>query len=161
MLPGNSSMPVSKQLMPRMWLSPSPRTLLFRPLRTSMRFLNGASGFMIFFSSKSLPVASGQKFFGMVPLGLNITTSRCRRGVVAAKPRLGSPVMNGSAAVETPMSRMNCLRSRGFMIQFLSIGSAGSIPFRALMTAVSASKNCTLKPEATKSPRSRFRTPEP
>ncbi len=45
MLPGSSSSPVSRQLMPRMWLSPSPRTLLEMPLRISVRSLNGSSGF--------------------------------------------------------------------------------------------------------------------
>ena len=42
MLPGKSSMPVSRQLMPRMWPSPSPRTLLERPCRVSRRSRYGA-----------------------------------------------------------------------------------------------------------------------
>ena len=115
MLPGNNSMPVSRQLMPRMWRSPSPCSLLFTPLSTSIRSLNGSSGFMISFNWKSLPVASGQKFFGMVPFGLNITTRRCRRGAVLAKPRLGRPTRKGSVAVDTPRLRTNCLRSIWFM----------------------------------------------
>ena len=44
MLPGNSSMPVSRQPMPRMWLSPSPRTLSQTPCRISVRSWNGSSG---------------------------------------------------------------------------------------------------------------------
>ena len=44
MLPGNSSMPVSRQPMPRMWLSPSPRTLSQTPCRISVRSRNGSSG---------------------------------------------------------------------------------------------------------------------
>ena len=37
MLPGNSSMPVSKQPIPRMWASPSPRTLSQTPCRIKVR----------------------------------------------------------------------------------------------------------------------------
>ena len=44
MLPGYSSTPVSRQPMPRMWLSPSPRTLSHTPLKSSMRSWKGASG---------------------------------------------------------------------------------------------------------------------
>ncbi len=47
MLPGKSSMPVNRQPMPRMWLSPSPLSLSQRPCRTSVRFLSASSGFMI------------------------------------------------------------------------------------------------------------------
>ena len=43
MLPGKSSMPVSRQLMPRWWPSPSPRILFETPLRVRSCFLRRAS----------------------------------------------------------------------------------------------------------------------
>ena len=58
--PGSNSFAVSRQLIPRMWLSPSPWTLLHKPCSTSIRCLNGSSGDMISLSLKSLPVSSGQ-----------------------------------------------------------------------------------------------------
>ena len=79
MLPGKSSIPVSRQPMPRMWLSPSPRTLSQTPWRNSVRFWNGSSGLRLSLSLKSLPSSSGQNAEGMTPLGLNMTTSRCFR----------------------------------------------------------------------------------
>ena len=39
MLPGNSSVPVSRQPMPRMWLSPSPRILSHTPCSVSSAIL--------------------------------------------------------------------------------------------------------------------------
>src|SRR5688572_11705819 len=117
MLPGNSSMPVSRQLMPRMWPSPSPRTLLEMPRKVSICFLKGSSGDRMRFKVNSSPSSSGQKCVGTMPLGLNISTSRCLRA--ADDPRLGNAVRKGITAAETPRSRMNCLRvfivqGRGF-----------------------------------------------
>src|SRR5271165_3174529 len=43
-LPGNSSVPVSRQPMPRMWASPSPRTRSQTPCSVRVRLLNGSSG---------------------------------------------------------------------------------------------------------------------
>ncbi len=65
--------------MPRMWLSPSPRTLSQTPCRMSVRFLNGSSGVRLSLSLKFDPSSSGQNADGTTPLGLNITTSRCFR----------------------------------------------------------------------------------
>src|ERR1043166_9709863 len=115
-LPRNNSMPVSRQLMPRIWLSPSPFTLLERPLRTSSRSLNGASGSMISLSLKSLPVSSGQKAGGIVPLGLNMNTRRWRGRAGLANPRLGSPNKNGRDAVDRPRVFKNSRRWRVFII---------------------------------------------
>ena len=59
---GTSSMPVSRQLIPRMWPSPSPRILFEMPLSVSRRFLNGSSGARMRLSReirRQLP--SGQK----------------------------------------------------------------------------------------------------
>ena len=79
MLPGNSSVPVSRQPMPRMWASPSPRTRSQTPRRMRVRSWNGSSGFRLSFRVNFSPVSSGQNAGGMTPLGLNITTSRCLR----------------------------------------------------------------------------------
>ena len=72
-------MPVNKQPMPRMWLSPSPRSLSHNPWRISDRFLNGSSGFRLSLSSNFSPSWSGQNVEGTTPLGLNMITSRCFR----------------------------------------------------------------------------------
>src|ERR1043166_70889 len=117
MLPGNNSMPVSRQLMPRMWLSPSPRTLFARPRRMSIRSLNGSSGVMISFSVKSVPVSLGQKAGGIVPLGLNMIISRCRGRVGLARPRLGRPTKKGSAAAEMPTCLRNSRRRIAFIVR--------------------------------------------
>ena len=69
MLPGNSSMPVSRQPMPRMWLSPSPRTLSQTPCRISVRSWNGSSGVRLSLSVNSRPSSSGQKVVGHDAVG--------------------------------------------------------------------------------------------
>ena len=53
---GKSSVPVSRQPMPRMWLSPSPPTLSQTPLRTVVCFLNGFEGLQDF---RQLEVGAG------------------------------------------------------------------------------------------------------
>ena len=63
--------------MPRMWLSPSPRTLSQTPCRTRVLALNGSSGLRISLSANLSPSSSGQKAGGTTPLGLNMMTSRC------------------------------------------------------------------------------------
>ena len=68
--------------MPRMWLSPSPRTRSQTPCRISVRSLNGSSGFRLSLSVNFSPSSSGQKVDGTTPLGLNMTTSRCLRGLL-------------------------------------------------------------------------------
>ena len=73
---------------------------------------------MISLSLKSFPVSSGQNADGMVPFGLNMTTSRWRGRAGAARPRLGSPTMNGSEAAERPNCLMNCRRWVAFMTIF-------------------------------------------
>ena len=65
--------------MPRMWLSPSPRTLSHTPCKNRVRLWNGSSGLRLSLSLKLFPSSSGQNAEGMTPLGLNITTSRCFR----------------------------------------------------------------------------------
>ena len=65
--------------MPRMWLSPSPRTLSQTPCRISVRSLNGSSGLRLSLSVNDAPSSSGQKVDGITPLGLNMITSRCFR----------------------------------------------------------------------------------
>src|ERR1043165_2853511 len=117
MLPGNNSMPVSRQLIPRMWLSPSPRTLFARPCRMSIRSLNGSSGVMISLSVKSVPVSLGQKAGGIVPLGLNRMISRCRGRAGLARPRLGRPTKKGSAAAEMPTCLRNSRRRIAFIVR--------------------------------------------
>ena len=79
MLPGKSSIPVNKQPMPRMWLSPSPRSLSQTPCKINVRSRNGSSGFRLSLSLNDAPSSSGQNAEGTTPLGLNITTSRCLR----------------------------------------------------------------------------------
>ena len=65
MLPGKSSMPVSRQLMPRMCESPSPRTRLFTPLSVSSLSLNGSKGlrigFSVNFARKTMPRMSSTR----------------------------------------------------------------------------------------------------
>ena len=79
-----------------------------------MRSRNGSSGLRLSLSefASSLPAASGQKFLGTTPLGLNITTSRFFRACWLANPRLGRFMMNGKAAAPIPRSRMNSRRVR-------------------------------------------------
>ena len=90
-LPGKSSIPVSRQLIPRMWLSPSPFTLLCRSRSTNILSWKGSKGFRILLCSKSSPILSGQNSSEMVPFGLNITTSRCLSGTLefASAKRFG------------------------------------------------------------------------
>ena len=68
MLPGSSSAHVSRQLMPRMWPSPSPRILLCTPWIMSVRSLNAARGSRMDLKL-SAPAASGQNSSGSVPFG--------------------------------------------------------------------------------------------
>ena len=79
MFPGKSSTPVSRQPIPRMWLSPSPRTLSQSPCRIRLRSRNASSGVRLSLSVNDSPSSSGQNVEGTIPLGLNITTSRCLR----------------------------------------------------------------------------------
>ena len=60
MLPGNSSMPVSRQPMPRMWVSPSPRSCRRRRAGSACGRWNGSSGFRLSLSVESSPSSSGQ-----------------------------------------------------------------------------------------------------
>ena len=89
MLPGNSSMPVSRQPMPRMWLSPSPRTLSQTPCRISVRLLNGSSGLRLSLSWNYAPSSSGQNVEGITPFGLNMITSRCFRTALIREAQAG------------------------------------------------------------------------
>src|SRR3954453_2260592 len=110
MLPGKSSTPVSRQPIPRMWLSPSPRTLSQSPWRIRVRSRNASSGDRLSLSLNDSPSSSGQNVDGTTPLGLNITTSRFLRACPFAKPRLGRFMRNGKAAALIPRSRMNSRR---------------------------------------------------
>src|SRR5437660_7996703 len=121
MLPGNSSVPVKRQPMPRMWLSPSPRTLSQTPCRISVRSRNGASGLRLSLSVNDVPPSSGQNAFGTTPLGLNITTSRCLRRCWLANPRPGRFSRNGRAAAPIPRSRMNSRRVLCKVTSFLRL----------------------------------------
>ena len=129
--PGTARWPVSRQLIPRMWPSPSPRILLEIPLRNSRRSRNDSSGWTISLRVKFSPSSSGQKAGGTVPLGLNMNTSRClragsRRSSPAAQARLVRFPTKGSAAAETPRSRRNALRLRWCMAWFLIISGPPS-----------------------------------
>ena len=55
MLPGKSSVPVNRQPMPRMWLSPSPAMRSDTPFNRSVCFLNGSSGVRLSAKAKSAP----------------------------------------------------------------------------------------------------------
>ena len=65
--------------MPRMWLSPSPRSWSQTPWRIRVRSRNGSSGFKHSFNLNDGPSSSGQNADGTTPLGLNMTTNRCLR----------------------------------------------------------------------------------
>src|SRR5215204_3741228 len=110
MFPGYSSMPVSRQPMPRMWLSPSPRTLSQTPCSVSSCFLNGSSGSRMVGRSNSAPSFVGQNALGTTPLGLNRMMRRCLRRAWLAKPRLGRLRMNGRLAAPRPRSRIKVRR---------------------------------------------------
>ena len=75
--------------MPRMWLSPSPRTLSQTPCRISVWSWNGSSGLRISLSVNFAPSSSGQKVVGTTPLGLNMTTSRCLRACLVGEAQAG------------------------------------------------------------------------
>ncbi len=124
MLPGYSSTPVSRQPMPRMWLSPSPRTLSQTPCSTSVLLLSGSRGFRLSGRVNFSPVSAGQNVFGTTPLGLNRTTRRCLRRCWLAKPRLGRLRMNGNEAAPRPRVRtksrrvaVGCMGARGSAVR--------------------------------------------
>src|SRR5438552_1462516 len=71
---------------------------------------------MISLSLKSFPVSSGQNAGGIVPLGLNMMINRCRGRAGLARPRLGRPRRNGSAAVEMPTCWRNWRRWMAFIV---------------------------------------------
>ena len=125
MLPGNSSMPVSRQPMPRMWPSPSPRMRSLTPRRNSVRSRNGSSGVMLALRVNLAPISSGQKAGGMTPLGLNIMTSRCLRFAWLANARLGRLSRNGNEAAPMPRSRMNSRRLLVPVMFFLRVTADG------------------------------------
>ena len=64
MLPGKSSVPVSRQPMPRMWLSPSPRIWSQMPCRMSDWFLNGSSGLRTFLERELAAVLPARSLRG-------------------------------------------------------------------------------------------------
>ena len=113
MLPGRSSVPVSRQLIPRIWPSPSPRTRLEMPRTVRRRSRCGARGSRIRLSPKSVPGRSGQNSVGIVPLGEKTMTSRWRGRAGAARPRLGRPWIRGSNAAGRPARRRNERRRMG------------------------------------------------
>ena len=146
--------------MPRMWLSPSPRTLLQSPCRMSIRSLNGSSGVMISLSLKSVPVSSGQKAFGIVPFGLNMMINRWRGRAGAARPRLGQAHEKrqrgrGEAQAFDELPAMNCVHD------FFRGWSAGSTPCRAERVAISARSFGRLNCDATNDWRKWSITSEP
>ena len=112
MLPGKSSMPVSRQPIPRMWPSPSPRILSQTPWRISDLSLNGSRGLRLGLRVNLSPSSSGQKFQGTTPSGLNMTTSRFFLAAWLAKPRLGRFSRNGTLAAPRPKSRRKSRRDR-------------------------------------------------
>src|SRR5262245_61804631 len=112
-LPGKSSTPVRRQPMPRMWASPSPRTLSQTPRRISVLALSGSRGLRLSLRVNLSPSSSGQNAPGTTPLGLNITTIRCFRRAWLASPRLGKLRTNGSAAAPMPRSRRKSRRLLG------------------------------------------------
>ena len=88
--------------MPRMWLSPSPSTLLDTPFNVIRRFFHGSRGVRMRLSLKSAPVWSGQKSGGTVPLGVNMKIMRCGGAPAADWPMEGKAGRKGSAAAERP-----------------------------------------------------------
>ncbi len=112
MLPGNSSTPVSRQPMPRMWLSPSPRTLSQTPCRISVALLETArAGLRLSLSAVSFAFLVRPEGGRHDAVGAeHAPPAAACAAVWLAKPRLGRFRMNGRLAAESPRSRINSRR---------------------------------------------------
>ena len=98
MLPGNSSTPVSRQPMPRMWLSPSPRTLSQTPCRISVRSAKRLERLEAFLERERSPLLRRARTVGHDAVGAEHHDQPLLAPAWLAKPRLGRLSMNGSAA---------------------------------------------------------------